>query len=252
MNVLCPMLSKREIKFIRSLQLKKFRDEERLFVVEGAKNLLELISSDFEIEKLAVTEKFHHKYEAKLTKLSIEPTITSQQNIEAAGTFKSNDSGLAVVKQRAISTQISNDGYILALDQVKDPGNMGTIIRTADWFGIKTIWCSMDSVDVYNPKVINSTMGSFTRVNVNYLDLNKALSSYDYPVYGALLEGTPIKEVTFDSNGVILMGNESQGIHQELLQFITHPVYIPKFGGAESLNVGVATGIICSQVRLSS
>lgn len=247
--LLYAMLSKREIKFIRSLQLKKNRDKERLFIVEGSKNLLELIFSDCSIEKLAVTEKFFHKHEAKLNKLSIEPIITSQQNIESAGSFKSNDAGLALVNKFEGNPDTSISGFVLALDEVKDPGNLGTIIRTADWFGINTIWCSEDCVDFYNPKVINSTMGSFTRVKVYSVDLIEQLSQYKNPVFGALLQGKNLGEVDFGSDGVILMGNESQGIQEELQKFITHPVYIPKVGEAESLNVAIATGIICSHLR---
>ncbi len=243
------MLSKKEIKFIKSLQIKKYRDIERLFVVEGAKNILELTESDFGIESLYVTEDYFRAHQAKLSNLSVEPTIVKQQNIESAGTFTTNDAGLAVVRQRTQNIAINYNDFVIALDTVQDPGNLGTIIRTADWFGIDRIVCSKDTVDLYNPKVVNATMGSFFRVIVEYTDLNQYLGDQKRPVYGALLDGKSVYEQDFSNAGIILMGNESQGISDTLKKYITHPVTIPKFGKAESLNVAIATGIFCAQVR---
>jgi TrmH family RNA methyltransferase len=136
------------------------------------------------------------------------------------------------------------------LDGIQDPGNMGTIIRTADWFGIQQIICSNDTVELYNPKVIQSTMGSFTRVKVWYKNLKEifANNDADVPVYGALLQGKSIYDIPEISEGILLMGNEGNGIRPENLSFITQPITIPKQGGAESLNVGVATGIIVAQL----
>ncbi len=243
------MVSKAEIKYIKSLQLKKNRDKEGVFVIEGAKNILELANSQLQIIKLLVTKDFYYQNEAKLSKLSGVVTITGQQIIESAGTFKTNQSGLALVSIEK-DQNFEQNGWIIGLDRVQDPGNLGTIIRTADWFGIKQLICSKDTVDVYNTKVINATMGSFARVKVHYLDLNHTLPNLKIPIYGALLNGEPLHKVTDPIPGLILMGNESKGIDEKLISQISHPVMIPRVGGAESLNVAIATGILCAHFCL--
>jgi len=240
------MVSKAEIKYLKSLQLKKNRDKDGVFVLEGAKNLLELSCSDFEVIKLLVTKDFYDKNEAKLSKLSGVVTVTDQQIIESAGTFKTNQSGLALTRMKKKELRPAQNEWILALDRVQDPGNLGTIIRTADWFGISNILCSPDTVDCYNPKVINATMGSFSRVDVFYQSLTNYFESASTSVYGALLEGNPLKTVNPSKAGVILMGNESKGISDQLKNFVTEAVHIPRVGEAESLNVAIAAGILCA------
>ncbi|MGB3465195.1 MAG: TrmH family RNA methyltransferase, partial [Cyclobacteriaceae bacterium] len=227
------MISKAEIKYLRSLQLKKNRDKDEVFVLEGAKNLLELSGSDFEVIKLFATKDFYHKNEAKLSKLSTVVVVTDQQFIESAGTFKTNAAGLAIVRMKKREFSAGPNDWILALDKIQDPGNLGTIVRTADWFGISQVVCSPDTVDFYNPKVINATMGSFSRVGVLYKPLEQWLSTIDRPVYGALLEGTSIRELGEVPPGVILMGNESKGISDQLKNQVTQAVHIPRKGGAE-------------------
>lgn len=241
------MISKAEIKYIRSLQLKKNRDKEGVFVLEGAKNLLELSDSDFEIIKLFATKDFYDKNEAKLSKLSGVVTVTDQQFVESAGTFKTNAAGLAIVRMKKAELSVDSGEWMIALDRIQDPGNLGTIVRTADWFGIRKVICSPNTVDFYNPKVINATMGSFGRVEVFYKPLEKWFSGAGLPVYGALLEGRSIHELSGIKPGVILMGNESKGISDQLKNFITQAVHIPRKGGAESLNVAIATGILCAK-----
>lgn len=228
------------------MQLKKNRDKDEVFVLEGAKNLLELSDSDFEVIKLFATKDFYHKNEAKLSKLSGVLTVTDNQFIESAGTFKSNAAGLAIVRMNESELLLDTEEWIIALDRVQDPGNLGTIIRTADWFGISKIVCSPDTVDFYNPKVVNATMGSFSRVGVYYKSLDKWFPEINLPVYGALLEGESMHDLKKASPGIILMGNESQGISDQLKNFVTQPVHIPSKGGAESLNVAIATGILCA------
>lgn len=245
-NPMTFMISKAEIKYLRSLQLKKNRDKDEVFVLEGAKNLLELSDSGFDVIKLFVTKDFYHKNEAKLSKLSGVLTLTEQQFVESAGTFRTNAAGLAIVKMKKADFQSRNSDWILALDRIQDPGNLGTIVRTADWFGISKVVCSPDTVDFYNPKVINSMMGSFARVDVYYKSLEKWLQSTSLPVYGALLEGDSIYKLSDFKPGIILMGNESKGISDQLKKMVSQPVHIPRKGGAESLNVAIATGILCA------
>ena len=142
--------------------------------------------------------------------------------------------------------------FSLALDGVQDPGNMGTIIRTVDWFGIQHVICSEDTVDVYNPKVVQATMGSLSRVAIHYVDLKTTLPALNLPVFGALLNGQNIYQTNFGSEGVIVMGNEGNGISEGLQQIVGHPVTIPQVGAAESLNVAVATAIFCSELYRNS
>mgnify|MGYP001799341284 CR=1 FL=1 len=244
------MVSKATLKYIKSLQLKKNRDKDNVFVLEGSKNLLELLDSDFEVIKLLCTKTFYDTNEAKLSKLLGVVSVTEQQIIESAGSFKTNNAGLAIVKMRNAAVPDNMREWMLALDRVQDPGNLGTIIRTADWFGVRHIICSPDTVDVYNSKVINATMGSFARVQVHYGSLPKYFQKLEMPVFGALLEGKPLNEVEQPSAGILLMGNESKGISEELRAHVHVPVSIPRVGGAESLNVAIATGILCARFCL--
>ncbi|WP_420386123.1 RNA methyltransferase [Roseivirga sp.] len=238
------MLSKRQSKYFKSLQLKKYRQTEGKFLVEGAKGVEEVLQSDFEVEALIGTSAYLSSLAENLKSKAKETIEAKETDLLQVGTFKSNNTGIAVVKIPGQDRNVVEEkGLILALDAVNDPGNLGTIIRIADWYGIKTLVCSMDTADVYNPKVINSTMGSFTRVNVMYADLKDYLSKSDKKVYGALLEGESIYKTDL-TDGIVLMGSESHGISEELRPFVTDPVKIPGRGGAESLNVAVATAVV--------
>lgn len=203
----------------------------------------ELLQSDFELEFVFVTSK--NKIE------NYNAIEISEKEMKSISALATPSNFLAVAKQKTKKIDLSQNNLILVLDNIKDPGNLGTIIRTADWFGVNTIVCSNECVDVYNPKVVQATMGSIFRTTVAYFNLvdffkeNKIV-----PVYGALLEGEsfyqkPIK----NKKAFLLMGSESFGISKELLPFITEKVMIPTFGNAESLNVAVATGILCSAYR---
>lgn len=239
------MLSKRLIKYFKSLQLKKYRHQEGKFIVEGAKGVTEVLQSSFEVEYLLVTEEFKATLASNLILRAKELIEVKEVDLGTVGTFQTNNAGIAIVAMRKESEfSLSQNQLVLALDDVRDPGNLGTIIRIADWYGVKNIVCSLESADFYNPKVINSSMGSFARVNVVYADLEKWFTEVKVPVYGALLEGDNIYKSKLDENCVLLMGNESQGIRDELSRFITHSIHIPRRGGAESLNVAIATAVI--------
>jgi len=239
------MLSKRKLKYFKSLHLKKYRQQHGNFLVEGAKGVLEALKSDAEIEHLVLTASFHDEVERQQeVQLRGELEIVKEQELTAAGTFSSNNAGLAVLKipERHALPQLTS-GLTLVLDEVRDPGNLGTIIRIADWYGIEHVICSTGTADLYNPKVINATMGSFTRVKVFYTDLLKFLQNNTLPAYGALLGGESIYSMALAKDALLLMGNESKGISDELLPFVDHQITIPSRGGAESLNVAIATAV---------
>lgn len=238
------MLSKQQQKNILSLHLKKNRQETGLFLVEGGKNLVELLHADFEIEHVFCTAKWFEKNGELINKTS--HSIDESELIAKVSTFKANDSGIAVVRQKKnqVLSSTTTHPLVLLLDGIKDPGNLGTIIRLADWYGIPNIVCSEDTVELYNPKVISATMGSFTRVQVGYTALEDWLINYKSIVYGAYLEGENIHQIQPSKPAALVIGSESHGIRKEIEPYITSKITIPCFGGAESLNAGVATGII--------
>lgn len=244
------MLSKNTLKFIKSLHQKKFRKQENSFFVEGEKNVLELLASDFDVTHLLFTPKFGIEHAALFPDFGGEAFEVTQKVLESVGFFQTNDTALAVASIKAnVPLEINPDELMLALDDVRDPGNLGTIIRIADWYGIQNIALSLESADFYNPKVLHSSMGSFTRVNVFYTDLNSFLPKSNLQVYGAFMEGESIHEANLTPSGIILMGNESNGISDGLLRLVTKKLTIPKFGQAESLNVAIATAVICDNFR---
>lgn len=241
-------ISKNKIKWVRSLQQKKTRDEEKLFILEGEKMVQELIESYPElIHTLIYTNDF--QFNPPQTAAQIH--CVNQLTLEQCSGLKTPNKVLAVVKQTVYSLPDS-DKLILALDDVQDPGNMGTIMRIADWFGIDDIVCSLATVDIYNPKVVQSSMGAILRIRVHYTNLSEFLANYPQPVYGALLEGENIYTSKLSSQGVIVLGNEGRGISSEIQKQITHKISIPRFGQAESLNVSVAAGIIVSEFKRNS
>jgi TrmH family RNA methyltransferase len=239
------MISKQLAKFVKSLKLKKYRKKAAAFVVEGAKNVSELLSSGYEVQHLFITEKYLKEYGHSL-RSEDEYTLCTEKELINIGTFQSNEYALAVAKMIDIRPELEKDRLVLALDDVQDPGNLGTIIRIADWYGIRHIIASEDTADFYNPKVINSSMGSFTRVHVYYTDLKLFLkNNQSFRVYGTFLEGKNIHKIQPQLPAIILMGSESTGISPELSTLVTDRVTIPRFGGAESLNVAVSAAIIC-------
>ena len=241
------MLSKATIKFIKSLQVKKYRKQEQCFLVEGAKSVRELLSSDFEVVKLLGTTDFLSTLEITVKGEVVE---ASEGELEGLGEFQTNRSAVAIARFKPNTAQYTSETeYAIVLDDIRDPGNLGTIMRTADWFGIQKIIASAETADFYNPKVISASMGSFTRVHVYYTDLISYLARNNHPVYGAFLDGTDIHSVNFAPGGLILIGSESHGISADLTDFVTEKITIPRYGKAESLNAAIATAVICDNLR---
>lgn len=261
------MLSKNVLKYLTSLQQKKYRQEYGAFLVEGAKSVLELLASDFEVEMVVATDKFYKENTRSLEKQPFRVEIATPDELVRAGTLQSNDAALAVVKTKANDFLYAEEGeYVLVLDDIRDPGNLGTMIRIADWYGIRKMVCSLTTTDWYNPKVVAASKGSFTRVQSFYTDLGVYFEQIGRSsvgnampvaprfligasVYGTFLEGKNIHQITFAKTGYIVMGNESNGIGGEVEQFVTDKITIPRFGEAESLNVGIATAIVLDNWR---
>lgn len=238
------MLSKNELKYIQSLCQKKQRQEERLFLVEGAKLVEELLQTGLNVRKIYALPVWAEKH-SHLPQL----TEITEEELEKISNLQTPNQVLALVEQPAPAAEpVLANQLTLVLDTIQDPGNLGTIIRIADWFGIYQVVASMDTVELYNPKVIQSTMGSYARVQVCYRPLADFLSAATVPVYGALLNGQNMYEVAPLKEGILLIGNESKGIQADLLSFVSHPITIPRLGGAESLNAAVAAGIIISHL----
>lgn len=244
------MISKNWTKLIKSLQVKKYRKIHQSFLVEGAKSVEELLQSDFQLTMLFSTESFYQEHIRLLKKQSLPLQLVSAEELEKVGSFQTNNACLAIAQIKPnVPIEIKAGEYGLALDEVKDPGNLGTILRIADWYGITKVICSENTADVYNPKVIAASMGSFTRVQTYYCNLTTYLTHFPFKTYGAFLEGVSVHAFSFESSGLIVMGNESQGISPEVAPAIQEKIHIPRFGGAESLNVGIATAIICDNLR---
>lgn len=244
------MISKSQISFIKSLHQKKFRKEHRLFIVEGLKSLSEFINSQFEIDSIYhITDVM-----PKLGKLSqnIKLHQISPEELSKISALSAPQQLLATIKipnPEELKTELLKGNYAIALDGIQDPGNFGTIIRTADWFGIKYIFCSEDTVEAFNPKVVQASMGSLARVSIIYTDLKDLFAKAELPVYGTLLNGKSIYKTIFGQEGILLLGNEGKGISADLMEMISFPVTIPRFGSAESLNVAISASIFCSEIR---
>tara|TARA_Y100000813_G_scaffold39298_2_gene26723 strand:+ start:5526 stop:6230 length:705 start_codon:yes stop_codon:yes gene_type:complete len=234
------MLTKNQIKFIRSLTTKKNRIKNSLFVVEGEKIVNEIIKSDWQIHSIYASSDWEGK----------NATIISKSDLCRISNQKSPNKVLALVRIKENFSSISSD-TILALDSVKDPGNLGTIIRVADWFGVKNILCSEDCVDYFNPKVIQSSMGSFLRVGIKYANLLNTFKLYpNHEILATVLNGTPINNITTKNKKIIVLGSESNGIKREILEKANQKITISKseFSKAESLNVSIASAIVLSKL----
>lgn len=235
------MLSKNELKYIQSLCQKKQRLAEGLFLAEGVKLVNELLLAGFPVHHVYATPE----WEAPIPELPL--TRVTEEELARMSTLQTPNQVLAVARQRVPHGTPTWKGQLtLVLDGIQDPGNMGTLIRIADWFGITQIVASEDTVELYNPKVIQSTMGSFLRINCWYGNLGNMLSQADVPIYGALLNGANLYETGRVTEGALVIGNESKGIREQVLPLIQHAVTIPRIGQAESLNAAVATGILLS------
>lgn len=252
------MLSKNEIKLIRSLEQKKYRRREGLFVAEGPKVVGDLLKGGYSLHSIFATQpedyieygdRMHPVTDNELRRISF---LQHPQQVLAV--LQLPQETLSLLTREAVGTgTVNNAGLVLALDGVQDPGNVGTIIRIADWFGIGTIYCSPETADAYGPKVVQATMGSLAHVHIIYCDLPNLLSHATVPIYGTLLDGQNIYEQTLSNNGIIVMGNEGQGISPSVKQYITNRLLIPNYHvsdeTAESLNVAIATAITCAEFR---
>ena len=235
------MITKSQIKYIRGLSLKKNRMKEQCFIVEGTKSLYELLDSSFEVVELFALKDWINENK----EVSEKVQTVSFKELERISNLKSPNKVLAVVKMRKQEIICQQSEVILVLDDITDPGNLGTIIRMCDWFGVKQIVCSENTVDIYNPKVVQATMGSLFRVNVVYVNLVKYLGTVNTLIYGAYMEGKNIKNTNSERSVHLVMGNEASGISPEVSKFITDKVAIKNIGGrTESLNVAVATSIL--------
>ncbi|OBQ54679.1 RNA methyltransferase [Tamlana sp. s12] len=239
------MLSKSQIKLITSLKQKKYRLQHGFFVVEGLKTIAELLNSELELYQLFTTESFGNKSENEV--------IITAAELKKISFLTTPNKALALFRIPEPKT-IQAEGLVVALDDVRDPGNLGTIIRLCDWFGIKDLVCSKNTVDCFNPKVIQATMGSITRVNVSYLELENFLQKQTIPVFGAFMEGENVYRTELPKQGVLVMGNEANGISEIIENLITKKISIPRFGdlqATESLNVATATAILLSEFKRS-
>lgn len=253
------MISKNQIKFIKGLELKKFRKASEAFVAEGPKIVLDIMPH-FHCKMLVGTGEWLQNHRKELTHLpqTAEIIEVSEAELQRVSFLKSPQEVLGVFAIPHHDTDLhrcAREKLCLALDEVQDPGNLGTIIRIADWFGIEDIFCSPGTADVYNPKTVQATMGAIARVRIHYLPLAEVLqqSERDYPIYGTLLEGKNMYERELKNHGLIVMGNEGKGLSPEIRALVTDSLYIPSFPPdrptSESLNVAVATAIVCAEFR---
>ncbi len=244
------MLSKSQISFVKSLQHKKFRKEHGLFIVEGIKSVIEFIHSDYVVDTVFFTADALPKLGKISNKIKlIETDLSSFGKISSLTTPQNALATVRIPIETTLFAESFENTFALILDGIQDPGNLGTIIRTADWFGFDKIICSADTVDAYNPKAVQASMGSLSRIQVYYTHLDAFLRTYKLPVYGALLNGKSIYQTQFSKQGVLVLGNEGNGISSKIQQYITDAVTIPGFGKAESLNVAISAGIFCSELK---
>ena len=241
------MLSKSQIKLITSLKQKKYRQQYKLFVAEGKKTILELLQSNLQLHQLYTTMLEFDVLDDLMTQIS-------NTELKKISFLKSPNTALAVF-EIPNETSIDFSKLVVALDDVRDPGNLGTIVRLCDWFGIKDLICSYETVDCYNPKVIQATMGSITRVNVSYIDLKQVLQIQKTEVFGAFMDGENVYESKLSNSGILVLGNEANGISHDIESQVTKRISIPRFGelqATESLNVANATAILLSEFKRKS
>ncbi|WCO01106.1 TrmH family RNA methyltransferase [Psychroserpens ponticola] len=234
-------ITKNDIKLIKSLNQKKFRHQEQLFLVEGVKGIREFLNSDFELYQLFATDAI----------FDVETTLISPKDLQRISALKTPNTGLAIFRIPK-PKPVLESSLVLALDDVRDPGNLGTIIRLCDWFGIEKLICSLETVDCYNPKVVQATMGSLTRIQINYTNLERYLEHTKLETFGTFMDGNSIYSEALPQEGVIIMGNEANGISKKIERLISKKIGIPRFGdlkATESLNVATATAIVLSAFK---
>lgn len=243
------MLSKNQQKHLRQLGQKKYRKQRQEFLVQGTKNVLELLQSEHDVLELFASDEFcaAHKQliESRLSGKDVHSC--DEAALSKVSTLVTNNDAIAVAPMAQV--EIEHTPWQIALDGVSDPGNLGTIIRLADWYGFKQVLLSANCADPYNPKVISATMGSFTRVSCHQVDLPAYLQSCDKPVYGAFLGGKNLHHTDFGEQGILVMGSESHGISDAVAAHVSERITIVGYGGAESLNVAIASGIILDNIK---
>ncbi len=239
------MVSKSQLKLITSLQQKKYRDKTGLFIAEGPKVIAEFIASGLKLHSLFASEDIG---------ISAPFEKVTEKELQKLSCLKTANKALAVFEIPRKNSSTS-EGLIVALDAIRDPGNLGTIIRLCDWFGVSQLICSIDTADCYNPKVVQATMGSIARVDVAYMDLSEFLRETKLPIYGGVMKGVSIYEASLPQDAIIVLGNEANGISEAIQKQLTHHVTIPQFGKikeTESLNVATATAILLSEFKRST
>jgi len=239
------MLSKNQSKIITSLQQKKYRLQHQLFVAEGIKVINEFLSSNYMLDELFCTEDCYATFR------TFNPQIISEKELSKISNLSTPNKVLGIFKI-PVAFKPNEEGLILVLDGINDPGNLGTIIRLSDWFSISQIVCSKNTVDCYNPKVVQATMGSLARMSINYLDLQVFLKETQLPIYGAVMNGENVYSTGLEQNAVLVMGNESNGISEKISTLLTHKITIPRYNKetiTESLNVATATAILLNEFR---
>ncbi|WP_294824990.1 RNA methyltransferase [uncultured Flavobacterium sp.] len=239
------MVSKNQIKIITGLQQKKYRKLHKLFFAEGIKVVQELLNSNFELQQLFTTEDIFKGIPKSKIELITETELIKISVLTTPNTCLAL---FSIPEEKPVA----DSGLIVALDDIRDPGNLGTIIRLCDWFGITDLVCSENCVDAYNPKVVQATMGSLSRVNIIYTDLEDYLNLTKLPVFGTFMDGKNIYAETLPKDGIIVMGNEANGISAEIEMLVTNKIAIPRFGNlqlTESLNVATAAAITLSEFR---
>lgn len=247
------MISKARIKLIKSLEQRKQRNLQQLFVAEGPKLVGELLVT-MKPSYIAAIPEWWNEHASLLNSPCETDTITTEE-LHKASLLRTPQQVIALfpIPQYKFDTTTAQHELCLALDGVQDPGNMGTILRIADWFGIHNVVCSEDTVDIYNPKAVQATMGALARVKVHYVNLSEMLSQCKTPIYGTLLDGNNIYKQELGQNGFIVMGNEGKGLSQAIRSLVTQKLYIPNYPigtqTTESLNVAIATSIVCSEFR---
>ena len=244
------MLSKSQISFVNALHQKKARKESSLFIAEGIKSVTEFLQSDYTVDTIFCTSAAT----SKMSKLSrkIKLLEITESELRKISTLTNPQDALALIRipeKTTINAESFKGSFALVLDGVQDPGNLGTIIRTADWFGFSSVICSNDTVEAYNPKVVQATMGSLSRIQVYYTDLVPFLEKNTLPVYGALLDGESIYKTDFGKEGFVVLGNEGNGISEKIINQVSKAVTIPRYGNAESLNVAISAAIFCSEIK---
>ncbi|MDF0715606.1 RNA methyltransferase [Muricauda sp. 334s03] len=237
------MVTKNQIKLVVSLKQKKYRSQHGLFVVEGKKVVNELLGAGMKPFKVFVDD-------VGLSESIKEAEVISKKDLKQMSSLKQPNGVLGVFHMVEPKEDIVDD-WVVVLDAVRDPGNLGTIIRLCDWFGVKQLVCSADTVDCYNPKVLQATMGSIARVHIPYLDLEEFLGNTKLPIYGAYMDGEPVYKADLGGKGILVMGNEANGISDRVEKFISERISIPQYGSAttESLNVATATAILLNEIR---